>query len=160
MGPECVTVIAVSDTGPLIHIGEIDSLELLDAFDRLFVPETVYDELEHGGLPDGLDNLSFERIEPDQLQPAATELDPGERAALAGASEREAVLLTDDLGAREAAVEHDIPVHGSLGVIAIAYAHDLVDGDEAAPLMRALQRETSLFVTEAIVDRAIRKLEE
>lgn len=41
-----MTVVAVSDTGPLIHLREIRSLELLDAFDRLYVPETVYDELE------------------------------------------------------------------------------------------------------------------
>jgi predicted nucleic acid-binding protein len=154
-----VTVVAVSDTGPLIHLGEIRSLELLDAFDRLYVPETVYDELERGGVPDDLEKLSFDRLEPDELQPETTELDPGERAALAMANEREAVLLTDDLAARDAAVEHSIDVHGSLGVIAIAYAHGLVDRDEAATLMRALQRETSLFVTEAIVERAIRKLE-
>lgn len=159
MGSECVTVVAVSDTGPLIHLGEIHSLELLDAFDRLVVPETVYEELELGGMPDGLDKLSFERIEPDELQLEETELDPGERAALAVASEREAILLTDDLAARDAAVEHDISVHGSLGVIAIAYAHNFVDRAEAATLMRALQRETSLFVTDAIVERAIRKLE-
>jgi hypothetical protein len=72
-----VTVVAVSDTGPLIHLGEIHSLELLDAFDRLYVPETVYDELERGGVPDDLEKLSFDRLEPDELQPETTELDPG-----------------------------------------------------------------------------------
>ena len=44
-------------------------------------------------------------------------------------------------------------------MLAIAYANNLVDSDEAAALMRALQQETSLFVTEAIVERAIRKLD-
>lgn len=155
-----MTVVAVSDTGPLIHLEQIDSLELLDVFDRLYVPETVYDELERGGVPDGLEKLSFERVEPAELKPEVTELDPVERAALAVASGREAVLLTDDLAARDTAVEHAIDVHGSLGVITIAYAHHLVDRDEAATLMRTLQRETSLFVTEAIVERAIRTLEE
>lgn len=155
-----MTIVAVSDTGPLIHLGEIHSLELIEAFDRLYIPETVYDELERGGVPDGLEERSFERIEPDELQPGTTELDPGERAAIAVASDREAVLLTDDLSARDAAAEHDIDVHGSLGVIAIAHANDFVDRDEAADLMRALQRETSLFVTEAVVERAIRKLDE
>lgn len=155
-----MTIVAVSDTGPLIHLGEVHSLELLDAFDRLYVPETVYDELERGGVPNGLKQLSFERTDPSKLEQETTELDPGERAALAMASEREAVLLTDDLAARDAAVDHGVDVHGSLGVIAIAYAHGLVDRDEAATLMRALQQETSLFVTEAIVGRAIRKLEE
>lgn len=155
-----MTVVAVPDTGPLIHLGEIHALELTEAFDRLYIPETVYDELERGGVPDGLEKLSFERIELDESQPEMTALDPGERAAIAVASDREAVLLTDDLAARDAAVEHDIDVHGSLGVIAIAYANNLVDRDEATALMRALQRKTSLFVTEAVVERAVRKLDE
>ena len=77
------------------------------------VPETVYDELERGGVPDEFEELSFERLEPDELQPETTELDPGERAAMAVANERGTVLLTDDLAARDAAVEHSIDVHGS-----------------------------------------------
>jgi len=116
-----VTVVAVSDTGPLIHLGEIHALELIEVFDRLYIPETVYDELERGGVPDGLEEFSFERIAPDQLQPETTELDPGERAALAVASDREAVLLTDDLAARDAAVEHGIDVHGSLEASTASY---------------------------------------
>ena len=69
------------------------------------------------------------------------------------------MLLTDDLPARDTANEHGLDVHGSLGVLAIAYANNLVDSDEAAALMRTLQQETSLSVTEAIVERAIRKLD-
>ena len=30
--------------GPLVHLAEIDSLELLSTFDTLLVPETVYEE--------------------------------------------------------------------------------------------------------------------
>jgi hypothetical protein len=36
----------------------------------------------------------------------------------------------------------------------------LLDKDEAASRMRALQRETSLFVTQAVVERGIRMLDE
>lgn len=46
-----MTVVAVADTGPLIHLAEIDSLELLSLVERLFVPEAVYEELEAGGVP-------------------------------------------------------------------------------------------------------------
>ena len=154
-----MTAVAVSDAGLLIHLGEIHSLKLFAAFDRLYISETVYDEIERGGVPDGLEEITFERIEADELQPETTELDLGERAAIAVASDRDAVLFTDDLPARDTANEHGLDVHGSLGVLAIAYANNLVDSDEAAALMRALQQETSLFVTEAIVERAIRKLD-
>jgi hypothetical protein len=37
-----VTLAAVTDAGPLVHLAEIDSLELLSTFDTLLVPETVY----------------------------------------------------------------------------------------------------------------------
>jgi len=154
-----VTLAAVSDAGPLIHLAEIDSLELLSAFDTLLVPETVYQEIDAGGVPNGLADLSYELVEADESRVGIEELDPGERAAIAVAEERGVVLLTDDLAAREAASDADVEVHGSIGVIALGYGRGLLDRDEAASRMRALQRETSLFVTEAVVERGIRMLD-
>ena len=155
-----MTFAAVSDTGPLIHLAEIDSLELLSGLDQLYVPRTVHEELERGGVPDGLAGLSCELVEADETQVREDELDAGERAALAVAKERDAVLLTDDLAARELASDNDIEVHGSIGLLALGYTRGRLDKDEAASLMRALQRETSLFVTDAVVERGIELLDE
>jgi len=155
-----VTVVAVSDAGPLIHLAEVDSLDLLHTVDTLLIPEKVYEEIERGGVPDGLNAPSCDRIEADESIVEAGGLDPGERAAIAVAKERDAVLLTDDLAARDAASNSGIEVHGSIGIIALAYGRNRLDRDEAAALMRALQRETSLFVTDAIVERGIQMLDE
>jgi predicted nucleic acid-binding protein len=155
-----VTLAAVSDAGPLVHLAEIGSLELLSTFDTLLVPETVYKEVEAGGVPDELADLSYELIEADGSHVVTEELDAGERAAIAVAEDRGVALLTDDLAAREAASDAGIEVHGSIGVIALGYGRGLLDRDEAESLMRALQRETSLFVTEAVVERGIRMLDE
>jgi predicted nucleic acid-binding protein len=155
-----VTLAAVSDAGPLIHLAEIDSLELFSTFDTLLVPETVYKEVDAGGVPDGLADLSYELVEADESRVGSEELDAGERAAIAVAEERGVVLLTDDLAAREAAFDAGVEVHGSIGVIVLGYGRGLLDRDEAASRMRALQRETSLFVTEAVVERGIRMLDE
>ena len=155
-----MTLAAVSDAGPLIHLAEIDSLELLSAFDSLIVPEAVYEEIERGGVPNGLTNLSYELVETDERRAGAEELDAGERAAIAVAKERGVVLLTDDLAARETASDAGVEVHGSIGVVALCYGRGLLARDEAASRMRALQRGTSLFVTEAIVERGIRMLDE
>jgi predicted nucleic acid-binding protein len=154
-----VTDAAVSDTGPLIHLGEIDSLDLLSVFEPLYVPEAVYEELERGEVPNGLHTLSLERVEADDSHPQSDDLDAGERAALSVALEDDLVLLTDDLAARESALEHGLDVHGSLGVIARANAQNLIDRDDAASLMWALQRETSLFVTDTIIQRGIQLLD-
>lgn len=156
-----MTTVAVSDAGPLIHLAEIDSLELLDAFDTLLVPETVHEEIEAGGLPDGLSDIADDLVAADGDDTVGTaDLDAGERAAIAVAQERDTVLLTDDLAAREVASSSGVDVHGSIGVIALGYGRGLLDRDEAASRMRALQRETSLFVTEAVVERGIRLLDE
>lgn len=155
-----MTVAAVSDAGPIIHLAEIDSLELLAAFDTLCIPETVYEEIEAGGVPDELTDVSYELVNADEHRVGAEDLDAGERAAIAVAKEREVVLLTDDLAAREAASDAGIEVHGSIGIIALGYGRGLLDRDEAASRMWALQRETSLFVTEAVVEHGIRMLDE
>ena len=155
-----MTLAAVSDAGPLIHLAEIDSLELLATFDTLLVPETVHDEVEAGGVPGELADLSYELVESDESRVSGEELDAGERAAIAVAEEQGVALLTDDFAAREAASDAGVEVHGSIGVIALGYGRGLLDRDEAASLMRALQRETSLFVTEAVVERGIRMLDE
>jgi predicted nucleic acid-binding protein len=155
-----VTLAAVSDAGPLIHLAEIDSLELLATFDTLLVPETVHDEVEAGGVPGELADLSYELVESDESQVSGEKLDAGERAAIAVAEEQGVALLTDDFAAREAASDAGVEVHGSIGVIALGYGRGLLDRDEAASLMRALQRETSLFVTGAVVERGIRMLDE
>ncbi len=48
-----MTLAAVSDAEPLIHLAETDSIELLATFDTLLVPEAVYNEVDAGGVPDG-----------------------------------------------------------------------------------------------------------
>lgn len=155
-----MTLAAVSDAGPLIHLAEIGSLELLSLFDTVLVPETVYEEIEKGGVPDEISNVSYELVEADEDSVVSEELDAGERAAFAVAKAHTSVLLTDDLAARDAASDAGVEVHGSIGVIALGYARGSIDRDEAASRMRALQRETSLFVTDSVVEQGIQLLDE
>lgn len=154
-----MSTVAVADTGPLIHLAEIDALALLETIDELLVPDTVYEELRAGGLPAGFDSIETTRvpaetasIDDHQLE---LELDPGETAALAVAAAHDAILLTDDLAARDAATSLGVEVHGSIGIIARGYAENRLDQEEAAALMQMLQHETSLFLTDAVVEQGI-----
>lgn len=155
-----MTLAAVADAGPLIHLAEIDSLELLDAFDTLLVPEAVHGEVEAGGVPDGLVDRSIELVAAETLDGTPSELDAGEGAALSVADDHDAILLTDDLAARDAAADAGVEAHGSIGVVALGCSRGLLTESEAEARMRALQRETSLFVTEAVVERGIEMLYE
>lgn len=152
-------ILAVADAGPIIHLDEIDALALLSIVDELLIPQTVYQELEAGTVPPALASVEYELVESDTTN-FDVDLDPGETAALAVASERAAVLLTDDLAARDAANDRDVEVHGSIGVLVLAYTRGELEKSEAAELMRALQTETSLFITDAVVERGIALLDE
>jgi predicted nucleic acid-binding protein len=131
---------------------------LLSVVDELLIPQTVHEELEAGTVPPALGDIEYELVEAEVTE-LTVELDPGETAALAVASERSAVLLTDDLAARDAAEDLDVEVHGSIGVIALAYTRGELTKSKAIELMRALQTETSLFITDAVVERGITLLD-
>ncbi|SIR87445.1 Predicted nucleic acid-binding protein, contains PIN domain [Haladaptatus litoreus] len=144
----------------LSTFAEIDALDLLTVIDELLIPETAYEELEESGIPPEFSDLEWEGIEVVDPVEITAELDAGERAALAVALERDnVVFLTDDLAAREFAQDQNIEVHGSIGIIALAYHREIVPSSEAASLMRSLQTETSLFITDAIVERGIELLQ-
>jgi len=154
-------IVAVADAGPIIHLAEIDAIELLETVDELFVPETVRDELEAGGVPRGFTNLEFEAVAVEAGERRFDAgLDEGEAAALAVTTDRDAVFLTDDMAARETAKEAGVDVHGSIGVITLAFSRDELDEDQAIELMRSLQTETSLFITDAVVEHGINILRE
>ena len=150
---------AVADAGPLIHLSEIDSLGFCSLFDPLILPSAVYNELDRGGLPDEMQQLGYEVVEIEDTPMGSNELEVGERQAIALAEERELLLLTDDLAARNAAIERGIEVHGSIGVIVFGFAQGEIQKQEAASLMRALQYETSLFITEGVVEQGVKLLD-
>lgn len=147
-------IVAIADTGPIIHLDEIDALQLLSVVDTLLIPQTVYEELNVGTVPPTLNDIEYQLVEADANR-LTVDLDPGETAALSVASEQSAVLLTDDLAARDAAESLEVEVHGSIGVIVLAYTRDEITKLKAGDLIRALQTETSLFITDAVVERGI-----
>ena len=152
--------IAVLDAGPVIHLDQIDSLQLLTVFDDLILPETVHEELSFGEVPGELEQLDCSVAESEKER-TYSGLDSGETAALRVAEEEDdVVFLTDDLEARKKAKQLNLPVHGSIGVIALNYGQERLDFEEAASLMRQLQNQSQLFVIDAVIDRGIQKLDE
>jgi predicted nucleic acid-binding protein len=154
-----VTGAAVADTGPLIHLAAIDSLSLLSTVEQLYLPQVVVNEFAAGNGVAALAELGYDTVDADTEHLQDEPIDDGERAALAVAIENDAMLLTDDLDARDSAADHGVEVHGSIGVITLGHSRGQLGRDDAAALMRALQRETSRFVTDAVVERGIDRLD-
>lgn len=150
--------LVVADTGPLIHLSQADALPLLELTGEILVPETVLDELE-GGSTD-ISELEF-TVEQVAIDPrsAYPHLDPGETAALVLCTERDAVLLTDDLDGRNAANEEGIEVHGSVGVVLRGYSQGELSGEEAKLTLRELKQDTNLYLSRPLIEHAIELVE-
>lgn len=149
----------ITDTGPLIHLGEADALGLLKQFEKLFLPEIVLDELRAGDLPRGFETLDYDqksvRLEDD---PWPT-LDPGETAALELCRRTDGMFLTDDLDARETAADIGAEVHGSIGVVLAAYADGEIGAERARSSIRSLKSDSTLYLSRSLVERAVDEIE-
>jgi predicted nucleic acid-binding protein len=160
---------AVTDAGPLIHLNEIGSLSLLYVFDEIHVTDTVWAEAT---MPNrvatthltALAHLRKHRATRNDMArfivgANLSLLHLGEQTSLY-LSHRLGVdlILTDDLAAREAAKSMGLRPVGSLGVIARACANGLLDVESATSRMRDLQKHSTLFVTDQIVEFAIETL--
>jgi predicted nucleic acid-binding protein len=150
----------VSDTGPLIHLGQADALDLLGQFDPLLIPETVFAELRAGDLPAGFEDIERDRRSVDIEDGQWSTLDPGETAALELCRRLDGMFLTDELDARRKALEHDIEVHGSIGVVLVAYADGLIDDRRARDSIRALESDSTLYLSRPLVQRALDRIDE
>jgi predicted nucleic acid-binding protein len=160
---------AVADAGPLIHLTEVGCLSLLRIFDRLSIPDAVWSEAVTLGSVPQTDMLALGIVQRHALshslviqfiqQNSLERLHAGEQECLflcqqSGVS----VLLTDDLAVREAAKRLRLTPVGSLGIIVRAYRLGHLSLTDAERRLNDLDAISSLFVTRAIVELAIKQL--
>ena len=118
-------MIAVSDSGPIHYLVLIDCVTILaDLFERVLIPQAVYDELRHDQTPQSV--YAFISLPPDWLEVAPVEssipvkgLGKGEWEAitLAESHQQNTVLLMDDSDGRSYAEERGLDVVGTLGLL-------------------------------------------
>ena len=137
-------MIACSNTTPFIALCSIGRLDILPSiFERMHVPRSVADECAAGGpihVP-SLIALPWVIVhdDPPRNLAFAGDLGAGERAAIALALSLKAdwLLIDESLG-RTVAEYHEVPVIGTLGVLARATRDRLIPSfREAALAMRA-----------------------
>ena len=132
--------LVIADTGPinyLILIGHIDILPAL--FQRVILPAIVRDELKHQKAPPAVQHWIANPppwAEVHQTHhahdPTMERLDAGEEDAIALAIELHAdLILMDDCEGVLAARSKGFRVAGTLGILAMAAAHGLLNLTEA-----------------------------
>lgn len=167
MGIAGISVVA--DTGPLLHLAEIDCLSLLSIFETIHIPEAVWQECQRQGqtFQTALARVRHIRRHP-LYQPDLvafiqannlTKLHFGERECLyLCQQDKIPIVLTDDLAVRDAAKHLQLTPVGSLGIIVRAYHLNRISIVEAERSMLKLYDISSLFVTRTIVEMAIQQL--
>jgi len=167
MGNDKLNITVVSNSGPLIHLAQTGMFHLLDIFSNIYIPRKVYEEVCIEGMPGCSEVKDAGNIKVLLVSDAETgvikskitgKLHEGELHALALSSKLNKIFLTDDMGARCAAERLNIEVHGSVGVVVLAYHRNLIDIKQAEKTLNDLYDVSSLFVTRAIVDIVIAEI--
>ena len=69
-----------------------------------------------------------------------------------------AIVITDDEKARKTCQKLNIKVRGTVGLIKIAFEHNIISKEQAINLINKI-REISLYITDQIISQAIRQIE-
>lgn len=159
---------AICDAGPVIHLDELNSLELLSDFNPLLILKTVQAEiikhrpkaLQHTGLVYKVVNsISPQGLRLSVLSKALS-LDMGELESLSLAQEMPGIFfLTDDAAARLAAEELGCKVHGTVGIILRAIRKKIRTPREVIDLLKLIPTKTTLFLRPTLLKEIIVKIE-
>jgi predicted nucleic acid-binding protein len=153
---------AISDSGPIIHLNEISLLNAFSVFQTTLIPGAVSDEIKKQGITDKkiqVINLGAELKEMTKIFSTKYELDLGEAEAIVLAlNEKADYFLTDDLDARIIAAEHQLEVHGTIGIILRAFRDKAIKKEEAISKLILLHEKSSLFITQNLINLAINSI--
>ena len=114
------------DAGPVIHLDELECLFLLHDFKDVFLPETVFEEVNQY-RPSALKKLQYNMVRSRKGRAGGKvlsticklfALDTGETEASSIMEEKPwAIFLTDDASARLVAEQMHYKVHGTVGIL-------------------------------------------
>ena len=159
----------VFDSGPLIHLSQVNGTKTLRIFREILVPDAVFLEVTRFDLPGKKEVLEAKNVVRKNLLGKTKDyaklvavkfgLELGECEAIALAKQENINgFFTDDLNAREAAKEVGLEAHGSMGIITRAFREGTITKDEAIEFVKKLHGESSLFITSDLVREIISQI--
>jgi len=150
----------VSDTTAVTTLLKSGQSRLLqELFERVFVPQAVWDELKdfHLELPNFVQLRPVRN--PNKRLPGTENLGRGEAEAISLAIELNArLLVTDDRSARLAAKRLNVPCIGLVGVL--IQAKRLGKISSVRDLLRIIETKGGLYLSDAVIAEALRLADE
>lgn len=151
----------VCDSGPIIHLDELECLYLLRDFDKVLVPDGVRREVLK------YRTIDFENVgevvsithaveEPLRTMCKVFSLAVGEAEALSVLNKEPGLtFLTDDAAARLVATRLEIRVHGTIGVLIRAIRRDLMKPKEVLDILNRIPSKSSLYIKPSLLKEVI-----
>jgi predicted nucleic acid-binding protein len=149
-------MIVVSDTGPLNYLALLGHLDVLPTlYGQVVIPPAVAEELSRPSSPPVVRRLIetpepwLEIETPPAVDPDLADLGDGEQEAIVLARSLSAdLLLCDDKDARTAAIERNVQVIGTVGVLKESADKGLLDLADALSRLR----RTNFRISKAVVN--------
>lgn len=160
-------LVVVSDAGPLIHLDELNCLDLLTGLSPIIAPEIVFQETRHHRPQLQFDRVPGLRIEDVNHPPSSRlsvlaktlDLDAGEIAALVLAEQHQlSLFLTDDSAARLAAESMGFRAHGTLGLLVRAIRLGLRSRWEVLDVLRTIRERSTLHIARNLLTEVIARV--
>ena len=153
---------ACSDTGPIIHLHELDHLFLLKVFSKVLITHYIKEELLKHKIKILPKNIEIKTVNKDQvaLINQRYDLDIAESSVIfLSKSLKISIFLTDDLDAREAAIDLNLKPVGTVGIIARCFRDNIISKQAAIKLLTDVYNKSSLFVTSQLIKYTINEIE-
>ncbi len=156
---------AVSDTGPMLHLSEINFFEALDIFSQVYIPQEVAHELKkyRTSIPSKIrvTEIASEWEDTVKVLTNQNDLDLGEACALTLALQKKVSLfLTDDLDARVIGKNYNLEVHGTIGILMRAFKEKIIDKKTVVEKIIEINRKSTLFITSDLIKLALQTIED
>jgi predicted nucleic acid-binding protein len=159
-------LVVVCDAGPIIHLDQLCSLDLLADFAEVLVPETVWDEVSRHRPMALRGRPKLTRTKAPEISSAELEalgrvlsLHQGEQEALRLAEATlGCVLLTDDTAARLAGRNLGLTVHGTIGIVVRALRRQQRTKEQVLEILRSLPTHCTLHVRPSLLKEVIQEI--
>jgi len=157
----------VTDSGPIIHLTEVDADFAWNVFPKVLAPDIVKKELAVGRLP-GSDVLKAKRFKVIRTTRKTNALAKNlflqykmglnDSIILSHAIERKAtLLLTDDLQIRVLCKSNNITPVGSIGILYLSFREGYCDIAQLFNCLDQLFSKSSLYITKDIIKKVKRE---
>jgi predicted nucleic acid-binding protein len=159
----------VCDAGPIIHLDEVNCLDLLNDFEEIILPFSVEREIaiHRSSALNGssiIVNRQTERLAIGEKLLTLCQifsLDAGETEALSLMEESpDEIFLTDDAAARLVAEQMRFKVHGTIGILLRSIRRDQKKPEEILKILEGIPKTSTLHIKPSLLNEILQKVKE